>query len=237
MSALVLHGMVAGDAPTPSDAPPHRKIGVGGLCALVSDARDPTPDGEAADTVSAALFHHQVLTAYCQGADVLPVRFGTAFSSVTALTQEVMATQRQMQEALGRIAGCVENVVSLVATVPSPPRDPVAVKGRAFLSAKRHQRDDRRTRTARRRALAAELANGIEDRAVRTLHLSTKAADGPLMRKAVLVPRKGIVAFADLISSYETSAGTLDLALRLGGPGPCYSFVEPAAWVQPVVCA
>ncbi|MEO1790322.1 MAG: hypothetical protein AAFR34_11535, partial [Pseudomonadota bacterium] len=62
MSALILHGMLDGDAPTPSDAPPHRKIRLGDLRALVSDARDPTPAGEAADTVSAALFHHQVLT-------------------------------------------------------------------------------------------------------------------------------------------------------------------------------
>lgn len=237
MSALILHGVLAGDAPTPSDAPPHRKVGVGDLRALVSDARGPTPAGEAADTVSAALFHHQVLTAYCQSADVLPVRFGTAFSSVTALTQEVMVTQRQMHEALGRIVGCVEYVVSLTATAPRQPMDPIAVEGRAFLSAKRHQRDDRRTRTARRRALAAELANGLEDRATRTMHLSTKAVDRPLMRKAVLVPRKRIVAFADLMSSYETSADTLDLALRLVGPGPCYSFVDPAASVEPEVCA
>ncbi|MEL6516877.1 MAG: hypothetical protein AAFQ39_04115, partial [Pseudomonadota bacterium] len=65
MSALILHGVLAGDAPTQSDAPPHRKVGVGDLRALVSDARGPTPAGEAADTVSAALVHHQVLTAYC----------------------------------------------------------------------------------------------------------------------------------------------------------------------------
>lgn len=229
MSALVLHGVLDRDARPAADAPPHQQIDVGALLALVSTTGDP-PATDACDAaVEAALAHHHLLTSYCQAADLLPIRFGTAFSSQEALGRQVAGMAAQIQAALARISGCTEYILTVTAGAVAVEAYTEPDGGRAFLATKRRRRNDHLSLRGRRRSFIADLGEEVAMRVRAVAELDTNTAAKPLFRNALLVQRDAAGVLVELLRSREAQASALGLDLRLAGPGPCYSFADQTA--------
>lgn len=231
MTMLLLHGLTRCDAPTPEDAPPHLRIAAGHLVALATTAATARLADAAEPPVAEAMAHHRLLSAYAARSDVLPVRFGTAFSGRPGLSSALMAEEAVFFARLGRLSRRVEYVMTLTAgpggasCAPAKPGAPPE-GGRAFLAEKRALRDELRSRAARRAAFARDLPANLAPVAVDIRQLAPRKEH--LAEYALLVARKGTRELLRAAEVLAARADTLNLSLSLRGPGPCYAFAtEP----------
>jgi len=196
MTALILHGLVPADTEPPEGAPPHERIPAGRLVGLATACPHRGP-GDAPDAaMSAILAHNALLAAFAAAGDVLPVRYGTAFSSRAALAAHLAEHEGDYVSAVAPIAGAREWGVRASLRAPgqaaeeSPsaraeadgasggfagqerreaPRagDPGGIRDRSGAAARRASSpDDGGACTARRDSRAADTAAGLDAGAV-----------------------------------------------------------------------
>lgn len=231
MTALLLAGLVRSATTTPADAPPHLRIAAGALTALATPAPGALFDDAAEEPpLEVALCHHRLLAAYALAEDVLPVRFGTAFSGEAGIRSALAAGGARWRAGLARLAGRVEYTLAVEAgagpesrAVPGPARE----DGRAFLAEKRSRRDDRNRRAARRAAFLADLPGALAGLAADQAALGAPRGDR-LADLALLVERAAIPDLLAQAHALAERARSLDLRLALRGPGPCYAFAARA---------
>lgn len=224
--ALMLHGFVSRGVPLPAEAPDHRQVDCGPVTALVSDAKRRADDGIAPAELDGALHHHRLLSTYALGDDVLPIRFGTVFSSEETLAAAADQIVHRIQSGLGQISGCVEYGVAIsvsgpvqVGTDHMPP-----TSGREFLVAKKAARQ-RRSHLAKGRGDLTRTVVGSAESVARSLQTFATPRPDFLLDCAALVARVNEERFVDEIGASGDVAADLGLTIHLRGPGPCYSFI------------
>lgn len=223
---LLLHGMAPADeGPAKSPGAGHC-VPIGSLHAIVT----PIPAGEA-DALAAtgesaaenALAHHAVLTAWMRHRTVLPTRFGAVFSDKAALAAAIGPAERRLAAALSSLEGRAEFALSLRRTGPAPPAEPAGQTGRAFLLAKRAERDLGRSNAKAVAQLAHELSHHCAARCDRVLALSPRG--GTVLSLALLAAKNGFDGLQRSTTALAGRAAALGLTLSLTGPMPAYSFV------------
>jgi hypothetical protein len=222
--AVLLHGLVPKETPHRAGSPAHNIIGCSDFDALASPAPpglDDLPPDMLADL---ALHHNAVLLAYCTDGPVLPLRFGTAFSSATAAAEHLHHAAAGHLRAL-RITGTFREYAIRLSVLADPP-EPAQIEpksGRDFLSRGRQVRDHRRTLADRRTALALQLLSGLRD-----VSWQIRAAGAPkpdrLLDATLLLPPARLPALIALSGRAGPEATALGLDLHLSGPWPAYSF-------------
>ncbi|MXQ07936.1 hypothetical protein GQ651_08765 [Alphaproteobacteria bacterium GH1-50] len=230
MTALVLHGILPKDAPEPSDAPQHLRIELDRMALIVTSAQSDAMSAEQEPGIDEVLAHHQLLSAYALQTDVLPVRFGTVFSSASGMLDGIATDEEWFCRGMARLRGRVEFALSLVwgggapAHAPYEPSPP-SEDGRTFLTRKRAVRDGIRNLSARRDAFARGFAERIAT-VTNELRQSPTGQKDTIAFFAVLVDRDDIAPFVSTVRDLAEDAGALGLTVKLRGPGPCYSFAD-----------
>jgi hypothetical protein len=198
------------DARAPEPPAPLHAVPAAGLAVVVG----PAPDSE--DVSPEALWRHEeIVEGLMADRDLLPVRYGTRFSSEDEAAQVVAARRSSLAAALDHVRGAVE--LSVRVLLPeSPSQEPAEASGAAYMRAR-------------------SLAEAARESARRVIHeplsalaraASERSPQPPreLLRAAYLVDRDRIATFAALIGRLE--ADLPDLRLLCTGPWPPYSFTE-----------
>lgn len=218
----LLHGIAAAESRFTCEAIHHSILSTGQLDAIVTDATQLDLTSEAG-TVRAALAHHRLLTACADSGDVLPVKFGTVFSSEAAVLAAVDRHTLSLSRYLTLLEGKRECAVKLVLVSPAPREEDLGENGRDFLRAKRLRRDTRRDLSGKRLAASKLVHNTIVRHATDLKGLPARD-DPTLMHIAALLTRQAETKLrhelADLASDIEGAS----LGLSMSDPGPAYSF-------------
>ena len=221
---ILLHGLVPRHTCQRVDAPPHEMIEVDDFRVLTSaappDLEDLSPDRLA----DLALRHNAILLAYCADTSVLPLRFGTAFSSVEAAWAHLRTTSAAHLRAL-TLAGTFRDYAIRLSLQrdPSEPALAEPLSGRDFLNRGRLVRDHRRLMIENRTTLALQLLSDL-----RAFCWQIKPAGAPnpdrLLDATLLLPPAHLPALHAMIDAKTAAAARLGLDLRFTGPWPVYSF-------------
>ena len=208
------------------DDAPLRARGHGGVAAVYSE----TPRGVVRPTPENVWRHEQVAEHLMAAGAVLPARFGTVLPGDDELDDLLRRNHARIVEGLGRVRGCVELGVRVLAPQAdnagsadgaAPPAGD-KTSGRAYLLGRMREEQARRASEAR----AKDVAGRLHDL------LRTAAADATLrvlptprflMAGAYLVPRGRVEEFRRRVGE----AGDAHPGLRLlcTGPWPPYHFV------------
>ena len=231
MTALFLHGIAPGDTPAPAAAPQHLRIEVDDIALIATSAEGAALNDQKEPSVDTVLAHHRLLSAYALETDVLPVRFGTVFSSASGMLAGVATEAGLYRRRIARLRGHIEYALAVVRTDGADISSDHAARradedGRGFLARKRAARDGLRSLSTRRADFARAVPDGIAPVAADMRAVTTQRKDA-LASYAILVPREGLDAFLQVAEALAERAGTLGLGLSLRGPGPCYSFADP----------
>lgn len=225
-----IHGIVPSDAPHPPDAPPHHTMVVGELKALVTDRPAPqSTDVPDLDTESAlVLTHNRLLVAYGAVSDVVPVRYGACLSAKDEVIARVAEQADVHHQVLHRVAGAQEYSVRIEGVMPhsQPTETPAApTSGRGYLASRRTARDARDRRAEERNSFLRQAASRLAACA-RECSASAPNPDR-LLDLNLLVARTETAAFLRAAEQIYTDAAALDLALKVSGPWPPYTFAGP----------
>lgn len=193
-----------------ADAPLER-LRVDGLEVVVSDApaSSPEPSDEAA-----VLRHALVVEELMQRSGaVLPGRLGQDFVDAEALRRAVRADADGLRSALGRVRGCVELGLRVLAPEPADaePRD-----GTEYMRARLTESSELERLASEIHEPLARLARASSRRPGQTPQL--------LVEAAYLVPLNRVESFRAELGQLESSRG--ELAFVCTGPWPPYSFVS-----------
>ena len=187
--------------------------------------------------------HEQVAEHLMAAGAVLPTRFGTVLQREDELDDLLRRSHARIADGLGRVRGCVELGVRVLA----PPADEVAhahasappatqpTSGRDYLLARMREERARRESEARAEEVATRLHDLLRA-AASDATLRVLPTPRFLMTGAYLVPRERVEDFRRRVGD----AGAINPGLRLlcTGPWPPYHFVPelslPAAEVQRV---
>ncbi|MEM9342701.1 MAG: GvpL/GvpF family gas vesicle protein [Pseudomonadota bacterium] len=224
MSALLLIGITPGRA-KPGTAPVHHRIEGPGWTALALEV-DPDAAAHEDTALAWAAEQNQVLSAYVQAVDVLPVPMGAVFSDATSLTAHATTAWPQWSTALKGIQGACEFVLRAEADDMRPQPDPAA-NGTTYLRQRLTARNDRATLHHRRNTFLCTLATMANRHAT-----ATRRRPGGLLCMTLLVRRTASDALITNLSGHASEARALGLSCTLIGPSPAYSFTE-----QEVACA
>jgi hypothetical protein len=230
MNTVVLHGLIVSGDALRTDAPAHRLIAMETLQAIVSDTTLPPETSELSEdqTAQAALFHNEILVKYCEAGDVLPIRFGAAFSSDAAVVSHVASDAVQHLTMIRRLSDSKEFALRLVpaAQQHSKHEDAVApASGRDFLTRRMTTRNNRKTISERRHTFAKALATRIGGHVSSILAAETLRADR-LVDLTLLVPTANITALVSESAQLYVEARDLGLDLHMTGPWPPYSYAS-----------
>ncbi len=219
MSTCYLHGIVPAAARQRTDLPPHVLVAAGPVAGIVTEGPDRLDLAD--DTIAAVLAHDRLLSGYLSDGPVLPVRFGTAFSSAAAVAAELAADAGTAAMQLAGLAGSAEYGLVVEAPAELPPEQPPeASGGRAFLIQRRNQREAARLRTERRHAALDRLAASAARLARRSAAQSPRPPR--LMQLALLMDPAAEAELRAILEDWQ--AGPHGLPARLDGPFPAYSF-------------
>lgn len=186
------------------------------------------------DTTTAALLHEQVIETLMASRRVLPVRFGTIFSSVAALTTALAARSAALHADLERLDGLVEIGVRVLwdsaarraDAIPSPPPD-TAMNGPG-LQYMRARMTEVATERRLRQAAEALAATWVSYLTPHVVALSTQVlvtAEIPVSI-ACLVKGTDVDRIAEVIAEFAYQ--TTDIRAVCTGPWPPYHFVSDA---------
>ncbi|MEL6644561.1 MAG: GvpL/GvpF family gas vesicle protein [Pseudomonadota bacterium] len=231
MSAVMLHGVAPAGIPHPRDAIPHRRVALGALSALVTPLSAASSETEVETAqIDGAMDHHQLLTSYCRIGDVLPVRYGTAFSSERELAQELSSAQAPLTAGMKRLEGCVEYSLAFVARALDGPEtsavpEKTPSRGRTYIQGRRERRDWRRSLAEARADFVADVVGRVS-----LLGRDAEWVEGTsgraLAKGTLLIERTNAKSMQDLLCASAAKASSLALTIRVVGPGPCYSFAK-----------
>jgi len=101
---------------------------------------------------------------------------------------------------------------------------PRPTNGRDHLRNRRNARDARRVLATQQTALARALSAQVAGLSLQTTEAGQRQADGGLLNLVALVTQKEVTAFGRMIADFQRRARGLDLALKLTGPWPPYSY-------------
>lgn len=225
MTVLCLHGLVpSGDiarrATRTADAPPHDLVPLGPVVALVSEMAEQLEDETA--SLSALLAHDVLLGGYLSCGPVLPVRFGTFFSDVAALTAALSQQAGQLATRLAALEGLAEYALAVEGDKPvTQPVEARTASGRDFLLARKAARDAKarkvQTRDDHLRRLHDSASAAAENSDLRPPHPSR------LMSLSLLMSPDQAESLRASLSGWMRDSG---LNARLTGPFPAYSFAD-----------
>jgi len=178
-----------------------------------------------------AVMHAARLGAVAATSDIVPLKFGTFASSVTAVSDICDGAAPQVRAALARISGKVEFGVRI--TVRAAPATEVAEEaesGRDYLRSRVTKRARERQSSDSRIGFAADvwaaLAKTCAEQQVRSDDAVTSGA--LLLKAACLVERRRIDEFLAGVAAHEAEAHRLSLELVVTGAWPAFSFVAAA---------
>lgn len=222
MSALCLHALVPEDrAAPPQTLPPHRRIVLAGLGALVSEADNDLDTPEQA--TAAALAHHALIAGWHRAGPVLPVRLGTLFSTEAALRNALSPRVNALGAALAKLSGMDEMVLSFRTRVaqetPAPQTAPAT--GSDWLRARRAARDRCRARGRDRAEMLGALHQALAARGLTPVELPPREGLACWRLLVARTDRAGLDAWLAAQADDFDAAG-LDVALD--GPWPPYGF-------------
>jgi len=219
---LFCHGIVPAGTPPVLGVPAHERVAAGNLAALVSPFR---PLDTEAECISCALMHDAILAGYLAVGPVLPIRFGTCFSGPDAVMGQLEAHDTPMLGQLSALNGLAEYGLTVDNSGHEPSADRGASglhSGRAYLEARRHQRDARQIRRAVH-------ARALEQLSRLAAGLSHSQVPGPAkenglrcMSLSLLLDREAARKLSQALPAWQ--ADVLGLQARLCGPWPPYSF-------------
>lgn len=238
---LYLYGIVRAEAELPANCEgvggaPVRLLEEGALGAIVGDLPSAAYEARRQDLVA----HSDVLQGVVASFEVLPMGFGTVFTSEDELTDTFL---RPNHDALDRMLDAVEGVVEIQVRAEYEPdeiaRD-IATSDRSLqkLQARVRSRDDVQTKIELGRRFATVLdqrryADGrsIVDR-LAPVARDASVGDAPgeygVVRASFLVARDDVTRFDEAAeSSVESFGGRV--RIRCVGPLPPYSFVDASA--------
>lgn len=224
-SNAVLAQPLAGMAGTPLSLLPVQHI-----AAVIG----PVADEQLKDTTTAALMHEQVIETLMANRRVLPVRFGTIFSSVAALATALAARSATLHADLERLDGLVEIGVRVLwdgaarraEANASPPLD-AAVNGPG-IQYMRARMAEVSTERQLRQAAEALTATWVSYLTPHVVALSTQVlvtAEIPVSI-ACLVKRTDVDRVAGVVAQFPNQI--TDMRAVCTGPWPPYHFVSDA---------
>ena len=233
---IQLHGLVAKNATLPKDAPSHQIVAFETFDALISPYLLPTDidDLEADVLGAAALNHHHILLGYCAKHALLPMRFGTVFSSPAALGRAMRDKAALYDSALVALENLREYSVHLGKTNTHLEIEPKARDGRAFLNRKQHNRDARRDMAQNQIHFAQMLVAKIEALCAQPVSKATSKPD-QLLDVTTLLSPSSLTDLRHLASDVQGRAADLGLSITLKGPWPAYHF-DASALEQDRMC-
>ncbi|MEM9425086.1 MAG: GvpL/GvpF family gas vesicle protein [Pseudomonadota bacterium] len=228
MTSLLLHGIIRADAPgPPAGTLGHLRITAGELAGLARPVAAHALSAEGASPMAEVEAHHDLLSAYAVSSDLVPVRFGTAFSGQRAIVDMLRSEVDTHLARLARVASCVEYTLKL-SRIPDRPRQAVAPgqeNGRAFLKQKQKVRDAQRSLAKRRTDFVSEVLNQATDAVQNSVMVPSPSAQ-IIAASALLVARKTAPDLLDVLRHLSVHASACGVAVALQGPGPCYSFAD-----------
>ena len=181
-----------------------------------------------------AVAHEAVVEYFARkaGVTVIPMKLFTMFSSEKRAIAETRSRRRDVEEVIGRIAGCEEWGVRITRRPAAGSRadggQAKAASGTEFLSAKKAARDVARQSAgagveAAERAYSALAAVARDAR--RRQDVPEGATTPPLLDAAFLVPVKSRSGFKAIVKKLAAAApdGT---QFTLTGPWPSYNFIQ-----------
>lgn len=228
MTSLLLHGIIRADAPDPpAGTLAHMRVVAGELAGLARPVAEHVLSEEGPSPMAEVKAHHGLLSAYALSSDLIPVRFGTAFSGQRAIVDMLRSEADLHLAGLVRVASCVEYTLKL-SRIPDRPLRSVArgqEDGRAFLKQKQRVRDAQRSLANRRSAYVSQVTNEAANTARRSVKVSSPSP-GVFAATALLVARETVPDLVGNLRRLSEHASACGVAVALQGPGPCYSFAD-----------
>jgi hypothetical protein len=181
-----------------------------------------------------ALAHEQVVEHFVRrrGVTLIPMKLFTMFSSPERAVAEIAPRWRAVGRVMRHVAGAEEWGVRVVRTAAHGPpgAEPArAASGTAFLAARKHARDTRRSADRQTAAAVAEAYGAlaaIARDAVRRDDPAPAGATPPLLDAAFLVPLGDRRKFDAAARRHAVSCAQASAHLTLTGPWPPYNFVR-----------
>ena len=226
---LQLHGLAGPSVVRRPGGPAHRVMRFGQLTGLVSRC----PYGGRLEVADAAaervMAHHQILSLYCGEGPVLPLQFGSFFSSLHAIRERLADHEAMHLTALARLGDRQEYTLKIqpLQVVPSTAGE-AALSGGAFLSMRRAARDQRKAAGARQKALGEEVLKALREMAP----INAQSAASGLLTVSVLLSQDQHPAFKTLLDHHEQRLQAEGLSLKLSGPWPPYGFSTAESTAQ-----
>lgn len=233
---LHFHGLMDHLPPRQVSAPPHDLLRCGPFCALTSpwDSALDLEQQTSETAVEKALHHHNLLLSYCDRGALLPMRFGTVFSTPSALQSAVSTRADLYREALATLAGLRAYVLQ-VDVCAHPKQEPERVaNGRDFLRRRRNARDTRVSSQAARRAFVDRVADECARLSAMPATAGRRSSER-LLDLTVLVEKATLPRLSDLAVERGSEGQALGLALKVTGPWPAYTF-DPGQLRQLEMC-
>lgn len=233
---IQLHGLVAKGAALPTESPSHQIVAFKTFDALISPYSLPsdTADMSTDDLSTAAMRHHHILLGYCSKNALLPMRFGTVFSTPAALGRAMRENGTQYEAALAMLTDLREYSVHVNVT-NAPTKEPsVARDGRAFLSRKQHNRNARRDMAHNRQRFGQSFESDIAALCAQPLVHAAPKPDH-VLDVTTLFSTPAVETLRHLASRAQDQASDLGLSITLKGPWPAYHF-DPATLGEERLC-
>jgi hypothetical protein len=219
----------------------------GNLAAIVSDLSAPrhlwgmgaTGEPDMAVLAPRLEEHERVLEAVLDHGTVLPMRFGTLYSSREDVRDVLRAHAPDIDAALGRLEGKVEwgltvtwyspaaepDLMRAAPELIAPVQEELRTAGRAYLS----RREAEKARAERRFGVSAELHRAVDSVvASSVVHPARRRRDDggsdTLLRASYLVAKTDRGRFEDVIRKGLEAGADIGLRGELTGPWPPYNF-------------
>jgi hypothetical protein len=170
-----------------------------------------------------SLAHHDVLVAFAEVTDVVPVTLGSTFQTIDALKVAVQTNAPHFIDSLNEIEGSAEFLVKLKSFVPAKAETLPQDNGRNYLAALSRRKDAGKAKLDARSIWLQRLRSSM---AGKTRGMVQKPPQGAvLMETACLIRRDNAQDFIDEWVRLQEGIKAAGLALTIDGPWPPYSFV------------
>lgn len=225
MSLLQLHGLVPGETTQLTLPVGHRLLPCGPIGALVSPIanaamfENPVPE-ELARWVA---HHNSILLAYCASRPVLPMAIGSVFSSTEAVKERVQEDCTAHLQNLAVLKDMLEFTVQLHVTADQTSPAPKVHDGRAFLKARKVQRDRRQNLASDQLQMARNVLQELDSFSVQVTQAKTPKPSR-VLDCAVLIRKTYLPQLRQLARTLHLPSTNLGLDLEVSGPWPPYSY-------------
>ena len=213
------------------NVPPHHLRQIGEIVAITSVAHHDLKDASLSPDILSdyALRHHQVLTAYAASTSVVPIKFGAVFSSMSAL-EEYLAKPKfagALENQLAQFSELQEYGIRLTQQSQRPTNvlQMPAESGRSYLRGRAKQKAGRHELSVFRKNFVTDLVSKLEQVAAKISPDRTHS--DRLLDSALLIHKSKRSELEQFVSAFSMPAMEVGLELKLTGPWPVYSFIEP----------